>query len=219
MTNRQVWIFKEGRSGSTWFCKTLSSKINRPALHFEKHFGLGYHDDGIETFKNNIDKLKDAGTLYASHYLHLLEYSNLLDPDSVFIRTTRRNKAEHCMSKLTYKMLTALPKHYYVNGPELDYSFKPVTILKQEVKKSMEFLKKHDDYWKNYAKDFDNFVVAYEDLYEGVTIPQLDVSIKFADNMTFTKKLPYGKEKLFANYDQIVEWCNSYEKELGFTEI
>lgn len=220
MDNRQVWIFKEGRSGSTWFCNALAQKINRKALHFEHYYGLDYYDDGVETFKSNIRDMKDLKLIYATHYLHLLEYSNLLEPESIFIRTTRRNKADHCMSKLAWR-IPAMPKHSYANENDKSTTvkIKPVEVLKQDVKKVMEFLKKHDDYWNAYAKNFDNFIVAYEDLHEGVTIPHLDINIKFSDNMVSLKKLPYEKSEVFANYDQIVEWCEQYRKELGFMEI
>lgn len=219
--DKQIWVFKEGRSGSTWFCNTLSQKLNRSALHFETYYSLDFYDDGIETFKNNINNLKDSKVMYASHYLHLLEYSNLLDPNSIFIRTTRRNKADHCMSKLAWRMFPVMPRHSYVSEVDSmkEFDSKPVVILKQDVKKIMVFLKKHDDYWNNYARNFDNFIVAYEDLHEGITIPQLDISIKFTDNTISLKKLPYDKKKVFANYDQIVDWCEQYRKELGFMEI
>jgi hypothetical protein len=221
MNKRQLWIFKEGRSGSTWFCNALAQKINRKAFHFEHYYGLEYSDDGVETFKSKVSDMKDPSLMYATHYLHLLEYSDLLDPDSIFIRTTRRNKADHCMSKLAWRMFPSMPKHRYVNETNADteVKHKPVVILKQDVKKVMEFLKKHDDYWTTYSKKFDNFVVAYEDLNEGVTIPQLDINIKFSDNTISLKKLPYEKSEVFANYDQIVDWCEQYTKELGFMEI
>lgn len=222
MKNRQIWIFKEGRSGSTWFCNTLSKKIGRYSIHFEKHFNLKYHETGEETFKNYAGQLKDLGAIYATHYLHLLTYSSILDSDTFLIRTTRRNKADHCMSKLAYQMFPTKPKHNFVDKEKYNittYDYKPIVILKHQIKKSMEMLKKHEDYWNIYAKNFDNQIIAYEDLYEGVTIPHLDISIKFSDDETFMKKLPYEKSKIFANYDQIVEWCEFYQKEMGFTKI
>lgn len=221
MNNKQIWVFKEGRSGSTWFCRTLAEKLNRPTLHFERYYDLDYSDDGVETFRKNISNLKDSSILYATHYLNLLSYSDLLDPDTLLIRTTRRNKADHCMSKLAWQMFPTKSKHNFTDEQKNTKGFydKPVTILKQQVKKVMETLKKHDDFWNMYAKNFHNIIVPYEDLHEGVNITGLDITIKFSDNTEFTKKLPYDKSQIFTNYAQIVEWCEQYRKELGFMEI
>jgi len=221
MNNRQLWIFKEGRSGSTWFCNALSLKLNRTPFHYESHYNLDYSDDGIETFKKNVIKFTDSNVMYATHYIHLLEYSSFLDPNSILIRTTRRNKAEHVMSKLVYQLFPNTPKHYYATEHQNigKFKYQPVTVLKQDVKKFMLVLKEHDSFWETHAKNFDNYIVAYEDLFKGITIPYLNVDIKFSDNQDSLKKLPYDKKQIFANYDEIVGWCEECKKELGFMEI
>jgi hypothetical protein len=106
------------------------------------------------------------------------------------------------------------------NSTSYDYLLEtlnnPIIVLKQQVEKVMLSLKKNDDYWNQFSKNYDNCVIVYEDLFEGIDLPQFNMFLKFSDHNEFVLKTPDYKKKFFINYDQVVEWCKYYEANIGF---
>jgi hypothetical protein len=220
--DRQIWLFKEARSGSEWLWKTLESRFQKNCYSIDPTIFAGKNPTQYEgVFNDNINELSSVNVFYATHYFPLLCEMKKLD-NPYLIRSTRRNKAEHCMSMLYFKMFNNSFHHWYVDPMEdarnthfLRTLEKPVVILKQEVLKELKKIQKYDSLWREYSKDHDNCVIVYEDLTNGVNLPLLEDPLKFSDNETFVKKTPYYKDKFFINYEQIIEWCKYYEKELG----
>jgi hypothetical protein len=222
IADRHIWIFKEARSGSEWICSTLEKRLMRNWYTPDTNLFLGKDNSMASTIvDSNIDVLSDLKCFYATHYFFLLpEMRKMHNP--YLVRTTRRNKAEHCMSLLYYKMFAHIFKHMYQDSMiESRYATflktleKPVTILKQEVLFEMKKIQKYDKLWNEYSKGHDTYVIVYEDLEDGVNFPLLKEPLKFSDDETYVKKTPYYKDKFFANYEEIIEWCKYYEKELG----
>jgi hypothetical protein len=220
--DRQIWLFKEARSGSEWLWKTLEGRLQRNCFAVDPYGFGGVKPSKYETiFDEKIDKLSNTDVFYSTHYFPLLKEMKKLN-NPYLIRSTRRNKAEHCMSMLYFKMFSNSYHHWYIDPMEearnihfLRTLEKPVLVFKQEVLKEMQKIQRYDGLWREYSKDRDNYVIVYEDLETGVNLPLLDDPLKFSDNETFVKKTPYYKDKFFINYEQIIEWCKYYEKELG----
>ncbi len=230
-SDRQIWLFREMRSGSDWVWKTLETKLNRTCLHFSKESSANLNENSIShlfyndedpniILKKNVDKLSDVTKFYSTHYFHILPYIDCLD-NPYLIRTVRRDKAEQCMSLLYFYMYGNKFHHVHAENKDntnynlfLESLSNPVEILKQQVQQIMLSLKKNDDCWKEYSKNYENCVIVYEDLFEGVTLKQVDLTLKF--NSSFVYKTPDYKKKFFINYDQIVEWSKYYESLYGF---
>jgi hypothetical protein len=221
-TDRHIWFFKEARSGSEWLWKTLEGRLQKKCYSVDPTIFAGKNPIQYESvFNDNINELSNATMFYATHYFPLLREIKKLD-NPYLIRSTRRDKAEHCMSLLYFGMFTHPFHHFYVDPMEnaryahfLRTLEKPVLVLKQEVLKEMQKIQRYDSLWREYSKDYENYVIVYEDLIDGVNLPLLEDPLKFSDNETFVKKTPNYKEKFFINYEQIIEWCKYYEKELG----
>lgn len=220
LSNRQIWMFREMRSGSDWVWKVFEKLSNRRCVHFQK--GLQLNTTTFQNNKNpntvlveNVDQLSDVTKFYSTHFFHILPSINCLD-NPYLIRTTRRNKVEHCMSLLYFKLHRHKFTHVF---PEETNSYNyfletlnnPIVVLKQQVQEEMLSLKKNDDYWNEFSTNYDNSVIVYEDLIEGVELTDLNMTLKFSDHNEFSSKTPDYKKKFFINYDQVVEWSKYYE--------
>jgi len=222
IVDRHIWVFKEGRSGSEWIWKTLEKRFQKDCYSVDTKLFSGKLVTQYESvFDSNINELSSSTCFYATHYFLLLQEMKKLD-NPYLIRSTRRNKAEHCMSSLYFKMFGHVFHHLYKDPMEdarynhfLKTLDKPVVILKQEVLHEMKKIQNYDILWRQHSKDYDNCVIVYEDLNNGVSLPLLEEPLRFSDDETYVKKTPYYKDKFFANYEEIVEWCKYYEKELG----
>ena len=231
ISDRQIWMFREMRSGSDWIWKVFEKLSKRKCLHFQREPQFNTSDkDNISYFfhrqqdpntvlTKNVNSLSDVTKFYSTHFFHILPSIECLD-NPYLIRTTRRNKAEHCMSLLYFNIHMHKFHHVFAdNSIGYDYFLEtlnnPIIVLKQQVEKVMLSLKKNDDYWNQFSKNYDNCVIVYEDLFEGIDLPQFNMSFKFSEHNEFVLKTPDYKKKFFANYEQIIEWCKYYEKELG----
>lgn len=241
MIDKQIWVFKEGKAGSLWFCNTLEKKLQRTSFHYEEQIcSFAYEkthgkkanlpfrpQDPVNLdFPKYINDLKDISFFYSTHRFNLLKFVDLLEKDTILIRLTRRNRAEHVLSKLAHDMFPRANRRVFVDqinqtGTEPDtksFYDVPRHVTKQQVKKKFQHLKETDVLWNTYSKNHTNAVVVYEDLESGALINPLNTTIKFSDNVSFIKKNPYYKKDAFINYDQIVEWCHEYENEFELTQ-
>lgn len=232
LDKKQIWLFKEARAGSTWFCKALEKRINRLCHHYEafscKHFlgpdrskKISDLEYAANLFEKEAQNLRNLDFIYTTHYFSLLQHIDLLDKETILIRLTRRNRAEHCMSKLAYSMFFRKnATHLFTdpirrNGLPLESTSlytEPVLITKQQIKLRMQNIKQTDEYWDSYSKNHKNSVVVYEDLEEGVYIDALGFTMKFSDDTSTVMKSPSYKKDAFINYEQILDWCNEYEE-------
>ena len=218
MNEKCVWLFKEPRSGSAWLWRVLCEKLNLECEHMDIII------ESNNTYLDNISNFSSTRKLYSTHrlkYLPLLQNYNT----PFIIRSTRRNKAEQCMSTLYLQLHGQTNEHFFTDESKNFYNFfnhtlkNPVEVTKQQVKKIMENMRINDEYWENFSHRYENFVIVYEDLFEGITIPQLNISLNFSKDTTIVKKSPNYKSKAFLNYNQIIDWCNEYEKSLNFIKV
>lgn len=240
-TDKQIWVFKESKAGSLWFCNTLEKKLQRTSFHYEEEIcnfayekahgekaKLPFSPEDPESldFPKYINDLKDPSFFYSTHRFNLLKFSNLLEDDTILIRLTRRDHAEHVLSKLAHDMFPRANRRVFVDrvnqiGSEPDpksFYGSPEMVTKQQVKRKFQHLKQVDEFWNTFAKNYENAVVVYEDLESGVSIEPLGISIKFSDNVSFIKKNPDYKKDAFINYDHVIKWCREYEKEFELTQ-
>lgn len=229
MNEKCVWLFKETRSGSDWLWRVICEKLHLECEHvdmiIESHLWRPVAPSSLdsilfETMPNFVDIKK----LYSTHqlkYLPLLQNYN----DPFVIRSTRRNKAEQCMSILYGQLYGHTNKHFFTDESKNNYNYfnytleNPIYATKQQVKRIMQHMKTNDEYWQNYSHCYENFLIVYEDLFEGITIPYLEISLNFKKDKTIIQKSPDYKTKAFLNYSEIVDWCNEYENSLNFMKV
>ena len=229
MNEKCVWLFKETRSGSDWLWRVICEKLHLECEHvdmvIESHLWRPGGPHSLDfILSNTLPNFVDIKKLYSTHqlkYLPLLQNYN----DPFVIRSTRRNKAEQCMSILYGQLNGYTNKHFFTDESKNNYNYfnytleNPIYATKQQVKKIMENMKKNDEYWQNYSHCYENFLIVYEDLFEGLTIPYLEISLNFKKDKTIIQKSPDYKTKAFLNYSEIVDWCNEYENSLNFMKV
>lgn len=225
LEKRQIWYFKEPRSGSTWLLKVLEKLINRQPFHLDKFLDSKMPKTFLDNkifLKENVDLLSDCRNFYSTHYFYLLEEMKYYK-DPYLIRITRRDKVEQCLSTIYFDMYQNGLTHYYSDqklNPSYNFFLRtkenPIYITKRTVHNAMNLCKKNSDYWNLYSKDFETFTVVYEELSEGVNFPFYNYPVKFSDDQTMLK-IPDYKKDVFTNYEEIVSWATQYSFEFGLS--
>ena len=185
-----IWVFAEERSGSTWFCETLSVKLGKSFTYLER----------LEPENDHI------------HQTH--NFSWVSQVDGVLLRTTRRDKLEHFLSVALLNSVAhtqwwhrphVFRQHYKTDAAALAEVFpgEPLTVSESDVDAYFEKLRERDRLWA--CRHQAGQVIHYEDLDKGVFVEALGVSIGFSDS-DITVKLPYSKRDLIANIQQVETW-------------
>jgi len=214
--NKLIWIMREPRTGSTWVTDALARKLNKTIFHYETQCGKN-----IDSFDVNATEFQDYTKVYSTHLFYLTSKIKKLDP--YFIRTARRNKVEQCMSMLYWNYFPKSIKHYFVDESRnvaMDYFSldNPVTVDKESVFDILLKIKKRDKLWEDNCQKFTNDVIVYEDLFDKVYLPNLDITLSFSEETNFSYKMPEYKTKAFANYDQIIEWCDKIIPKMNYLQ-
>jgi len=191
-----VWVFAEERTGSSWLSLEISKRLN---------LKYGYVESLISTYD----------TVIHTHNFQLLKD----DIKDIVICTTRKNVFEHMLSYIfLYRTKITNPEfyndpHIYYGNFKMSYDFqKMIEHMKIEIDKKeiLDFinLKKERIQLLNEYKP--NYIIYYEDLYKGISIPELGLNnIKFSDG-GIMEKLPYDKRKIFVNWQQAENWLKEY---------
>ena len=204
LENRIIWIFREPRSGSTWFRLALKQAIKRNLNSFpvttapiiEKK--LFYMD--------RIQQHEDKRMLLDTHDFCALEsMCNYENP--ILIRNVRKNKTEQFISGIIANIT-----NIWNIGPKMKLDtdilpkIEPRSIPFNEITQFVARKKEIENLWDTYASQYENETVYYEDLLENweSTIFPIKLSMKeTADLKDFTKKISYDKKEIIINYDEI----------------
>jgi hypothetical protein len=214
-----IWIFREPRSGSTWFSNYVVTTMNRTHCFIDRSsVGFAQYTDNlefaIEPFLNTVYKYDPNNTVFTTHFFSALATMDRFD-DPIVIRCARKNKTEqfmsHCLAQSTRYQFTNITtdEHQEKNKQLFDWiTQNPMLIPKKDLVEYMRISARNDDLWNRHASKFRNFTVYYEDLCEtGVDIPPLNLyNCKIEEGLT--QKLPEYKSRVFLNYDMIQRWAN-----------
>lgn len=193
--SRDIWMFREPRSGSTGITSFLACKLNR----------IFYFVDTRPDWQNAIG---DHNLLYNTHNFTLL--SKLDSYDNPFIlRCYRKNKFEQFLS-LVFALTIGKSINIGRNTASEDIeklqacSQKKIKVPLDYVQRFLLKKKEEDDLWDQYSCKYDNYTIYYETLTEPIVIPELGLlNVKINSH---TEKLPDYKRNVFENYDQIKRW-------------
>lgn len=232
LTNRVIWLFREPRSGSTWFRYKLLKVLNREyrPLSFPSNYpervkellkNYGKQNDQFTTvtqfFKNRNQELDDINCILDTHHFSaLLSINNYTNP--ILIRIARKNRTEQFISGYLRKINNILPvftDEDLNNFPKLEH----INIPEDLAYKWVDKIKNDESLWNAHALPYENETVYYENLLEGWNSKILPISMNMNMNVDEpndgtnklnlhkipkeTLKLPYNKKQLVKNYEQI----------------
>lgn len=207
MKGRVIWVFREPRSGSSWFTSRLANTLDRQYYFFDDMLSKKMIDfnQRLEYFLHRKQEPDDVNKLLNTHHFFGLQsMSNYTDP--ILIRVTRKNKVEHFCSIWISRNIVG--KFYNVHN-EYELSkypeIKPVEIPYKHVYQYIDKIKINEQLWNTYATGYENETVTYEQLLDNFSstllpienwsmqVPQEGLSIK----------LPYNKKEVIINYSFI----------------
>ena len=206
MINQIIWIFREPRSGGTWFTERLALKYNRR---------LNFLDDQLSNvpldiskknfFLNRVQQENDKDAILNTHNFFALEsLKNYQNP--IVIRISRKNKVEQFISGYIAEML----KNKFLNIDKVEQlkSFPKIDKFFID-KKRMDFFIQHckelDILWNTYSNPYRTEVVYYEDLLNSYSSDLLGIhNWSMQDNdVQPTYKIPYSKNELVINFNSV----------------
>ena len=216
-----IWIFREPRSGSTWFSNHVTTSLRRTHCFLDRN-RLGFsmeHELSFsqENFRNTINQHDIDNTVFTTHFFSALTLMNEFD-NPILIRCARKDKAEQFMSHMLVKYS---PTHFtnITNDENLNKtkeSFQELSkietvVPKKEVDDYMRMVSSWNTLWDQYASTHQNYTIYYEDLCNfGIDIPEIGLYNCKIDSSGLTSQLPDYKTKVFLNYDMIQKWINEY---------
>ena len=214
-----IWIFREPRSGSTAFSQLIASHVKK-AHCFVPSEALSY----FKSSPPNLHQLPDeSSSIYSTHEFEFLDYMKCYS-DPLLIRCTRLDKAEQCLSDLFINCVNYhKPIKNRVHNINSDddaklsafYIDEPIFISKKQVIDYMSHSNRVDCCWKEKSKQYRTVTVYYEDLCNGIDIPELDFFNCKIDASSPTKKLPNYKSHSIMNESAIREWVAELSQNSG----
>jgi hypothetical protein len=192
-----IYILAEERSGSTWVHTQLASKLGRYPAYIETHSDEQANLRRLEIIRKNPGWYSNTDKVYRTHIFSII---NALTCRPMFFRTTRRNTFEQMMSYFLRKKLAEktplwapfLPTYKIGNVLKGE----KITLTETEVSGYLNYKKMRDYQW---SKVDVGQTIYYEDLFNGVDVYGLDITLKFEPQKS-------NKEMIashFENYEEI----------------
>lgn len=211
--NRDIWIFRDARSGSTGFAKYMAELLSRKF----------YCIDGNQ-YQINEDSITWGNTpstelILNTHYPKTLINLHLYKDPFVF-RCLRRNLCEQFLS-LQLKAYVGNGFHNFekfTDSPNKDgfYDFiqnSKLSISKKVVIEYLKMKKDDKDDWNKYTMGYQTHTIFYEDMNKPFDVPELNLYGVQIDS--HTEKLPDYKRQVFMNYDEIDSWITELTPMFG----
>ena len=210
--NRIVWLFREPRSGSTWFSLYLAYRLGR-RWHMVDDKTL-YEQESPEFFQ----KPKDEHLVLSTHSFELLSsMKNYNNP--ILIRCYRKNVFEQFLSTIVMEHTNFFNISNVVDREKFESLIQELEKNQLHVKKSriedyIMIKKNWNECWNTQAAGHEHYDVCYEDLAAGCELFDFG-KVTMGKH---TKSLPKNyKARVFVNYDEIKEWCDQLSKDNGLT--
>lgn len=207
--NRDIWMFREPRSGSTGLTQFLSRKLNRIFCFVEFATPTIVND---KIYWNNQPSTECLLNTHEFSYLNdLSKYS-----DPVILRCTRKNRFEQFLSEVAIFKMNSSFRNIEKDGstdiePFLQFTKTKITISPNQVNNFIVKKQKENLLWEKTASLYESHTLYYEDLTGIVDIPPLNLyNIKIESQ---TERLPDYKKNVFTNYEQVKHWF-SFAKNL-----
>ena len=200
LATRQIWMFREKRSGSTGLTQALGARLDKTLLFINE--------------KNLV--VYDSSVLLNTHnFSLLLEVKEEHNP--ILLRCTRKNKFEQFLS-LKIANLTGFTNIQTFDTTEQDaqriivnkyMKDNHIEITKSEVFNYLREINRDEKLWNQTASKFSNHIFYYEDLFAPITVPVLGIYNVNIGIDGYTKQIPEYKKEFFTNYDLVKEWMSA----------
>ena len=203
VVDRQIWIFREPRSGSTGLTKSLARLLSKEFLFVESKEELVY----------------DTIVMNNTHNFDLL-YQVKAEHNPILLRCTRKNRLEQFLSARTLALTRTHMDLFNIQddtkAEDLDKFNKFIkenteTVSEIDVFKFAERKKNEGLVWKQVSSKFDNHTFYYEDLTDPIDIPILGLYNIDINLNNHTRKLPDYKKDFYTNYDEVKRWMDRYD--------
>lgn len=137
LKGRIIWVFREERSGSNWFIRTIINKLSRTSTFFEyTQLKLSMDDiyyynipESIAYYINNRSQCEtDAETILNTHeFICLQGLHNYQNP--IVIRTSRRNRTEQLASEFISSQTRVFNDYPDVNNSSKNIDIEGESII------------------------------------------------------------------------------------------
>ena len=210
MNNRIVWVFREERSGSTWFTSKLCHHLNRQFYFFDGYQAHKNFKDREEYFLNRKQENEDYDRVLNTHNFFAMKSLGNYD-NPVILRITRKDKVEQIISLYMTSMINLHNIHNnaeLAKLPKLDKFIIPINKIEDYVNQFVSY----EEHWQKYSLKYERVTVYYENLLDSYSSPLLNISNWSMKNLNDspTLKLPYDKKTLVLNYNQIELYIKKY---------
>lgn len=207
--DRDIWIYRDPRSGSTGFSKYMSSVLNR------RFYCADYHTHTIDDNGSVLWRgTPSVELMLNTHYTSTLENLPLYKNPFIF-RCLRKNLCEQFLSLQLMGHVGSGFHNFekFTDSPNTAgfYNFietTKLTVSMLEVYHFLKFKKQEHTNWKKYTSGYETYTIFYEDINTPFDIPSLNLYNVNVDS--HTEKLPDYKRKVFLNYDEVNQWINSF---------
>lgn len=194
LKNKVIWVFREPRSGSSWFIKSLSDQLQRPLYMFHK--------------ASNIEQQpRVESSILNTHDFEMLEsMGNYNNP--IIFRNIRKNKTEQFLSRhISIVLHFDFAKNFNITSHEECNNLPKLTprvIAQPEILGYIKQQKQIESLWSDYATRYENEAVFYEDLIDKweskLSTLTFSMNKQISNN---TMKMPYNKKEVIVNYDEV----------------
>jgi len=204
ITTRDIWIYREARSGGTGFSKFMATKLNR------QFFCIDDKQYRIDNDTVLWEDIPSNQLMLNTHFPKTLADLHLYNNPFVF-RCIRRNLCEQFLS-LQLKEFVGSGFHNFekfTDSPNTMGFYKfiatnKVTIAKSVVQEYMDIQKENQALWEKYTVGYQTYTMFYEDFDAPFSIPELNLHNVQVES--HTSKLPDYKKRVFTNYDEVEAW-------------
>ncbi len=187
-----IYVVAEERTGSTWLTDQLATQLGRNVAYIENSTTDSVNKQRLQIIESDPKKYLAKNKVFQTHLFPVIEVLERFDQEILILRTARKDVLEQMLS---YFILAKGPFSYARN------------ISKEEVQAYLDNRRFRNELFAQ--SELLKQVIYYEDLFEGVFIPALSLSVNFSQSSRF-KKNDTENSKYFSNYEQIAEWFQCF---------
>jgi hypothetical protein len=206
-----IYVIAEERTGSTWLANQLARQLSRTHAYIEMSSDEEVNINRLAVIAHDPIKYSDTKKVYHTHLFPILGLMNRLQTEPVVIRTCRKNMLEQMLSyymqKKAAENVPMWAKFLPEDGVEAWLANNQITLTKGEVTEYFARKDQRDDMWINYRSPYKQ-TIYYEDLFNGVEIPALKLTLNF-DQPSGYKMNQHYKAIHFTNYNEIRDWADA----------
>lgn len=222
INNKTVWVFRDPRSGSSWFINALERRLFRSKLFFDLENPNIFSTTNVyiepdsqekkqrisEFFDQRIQSSQDIRRILNTHeYVALESIKKYNDP--IIFRNVRKNKTKQFISLVIAGRTNTYNIHNKDRLKDLP-KLEPTTVSMESLQCFIDRIHEAERLWKLYSYNYMHETVYYEDLLQGWESKLIPLKLKMdpSGEGRTTIKLPYIHEEVVTNYKEVDDIIN-----------